>query len=200
MSKSVFISFFARLGKITILISRKDRPSGWSWSFGWSRSSLAIFDLGSFELDKWSHWEIMILIYDLWSIYWKKDQRSQSKISNVSIILVFFSKNSNFGWISSKILRIDLHFCVMMIFHWVTNDNITKTLILMFDLFEKRSRLKIKDRDQRSWSLISQWSRSIAVIFDLFKFWSRSLVMILIFDLDQIFGDLTQAWCAVSTT
>ena len=30
------------------------------------------------------------------------------------------------------------------------------------------------------------------MIFDLFEFWSRSLVMILIFDLDQNFGDLSQ--------
>ena len=34
----------------------------------------------------------------------------------------------------------------------------------------------------------------MAVIFDLFDFWSRSSAMILIFDLDQIFGDLQQLW------
>ena len=38
------------------------------------------------------------------------------------------------------------------------------------------------------------WTRSTRMIFDLFDFWSRSQAMILIFDLDQIIGDLLQLW------
>ena len=72
-----------------------------------------------------------------------------------------------------------------------------KIMILIFDLVVRI------DQDQRSrswsWSLILHWSRSMLMIFDLFYFWSRSLAMILIFDLDQIFSDLLQLWFGLET-
>ena len=139
----------------------------------------------------------MILIYDLWSNYCKKDQRSQSKISNMSIILVFSPKMVIFVGFPPKCLNWFTFLCHddFALGHKLETSWIfLKYWSFCLIFFEKRSRSKIKDQDQRSWSLILQWSRSIAVIFDLFEFWSRSLVMILIFDLDQIYGDLTQAW------